>query len=271
MLKRLTLMTLCSATLLACGEKSEDTSAPEPANEPSEQLPEDPVDDCVSLLRSAAPMKPAQPSVGFQWLRARTAPATSLVRVRSMAASALTWPARRRCCFPSTQMNQAWFSSRPDVFPMAGNRLTCWIFRSARTELPAAGAGHGLPRLLQRQRLSLLQQLDGNAIWRFYKGHSSVPWRTKNGHSIFLQPLTELIDVGDGKCQVAKIPATAIWRGLIPVVGELNIAESSLWPVLKKISENLSFGVPSSDFLQAKQLNEEMQCSIEIVDSNHAV
>ena len=177
---------------------------------------------CPFLLRSAAPMKPAQPSVGFQWLRARTAPATSLVRVRSMAASALTWPARRRCCFPSTQMNQAWFSSRPDVFPMAGNRLTCWIFRSARTELPAAGAGHRLPRLLQRQRLSLLQQLDGNAIWRFLQRPFFRPVEDEEWSPIFLQPLTELIDVGDGKCQVAKVPATAIWRGFIPVVGELN-------------------------------------------------
>lgn len=64
MLKQLTLMTLCSATLLACGEKSEDTSVPEPANEPSAQLPEEPVEDCVSFSAEECSASDACATIG---------------------------------------------------------------------------------------------------------------------------------------------------------------------------------------------------------------
>lgn len=63
MMKLNFLLPIACAGLLACGEKEEDTAA-EPANEPSEQLPVEPVDDCVELSAEECSANEACASIG---------------------------------------------------------------------------------------------------------------------------------------------------------------------------------------------------------------
>src|SRR3546814_8093927 len=69
--------------------------------------------------------------------------------------------------------------------------------RRAAAPLPAPGVLHGGPGLLRRQRLSLLQQLDGDAVGRAHEGHVAVARRAVDGDAAVLEALAGGVDVVD--------------------------------------------------------------------------
>src|ERR1043165_7478458 len=76
--------------------------------------------------------------------------------------------------------------------------------------LPAAGVGHGHPRLGRRQRAAFLQQLDGDAVGRAPEGNVAVARRAIDDDASIHQPRADGIDVIHAIGEVAEIAAALI-------------------------------------------------------------
>src|SRR5690625_3458875 len=101
-----------------------------------------------------------------------------------------------------------------------------------RYRLPGARVLHGGPGFARRQRLTALQELDGNTVRRTYERHSSVAGRTIDCHSRVHQALTDLVNIRHTVRKMAEISTAGVLLR-IPVIGQLDhgrgrIAASSL-------------------------------------------
>src|ERR1043166_9220510 len=87
--------------------------------------------------------------------------------------------------------------------------------------LPAAGVGHGDPRLGRRQRAAFLQQLDGYSIRRAHECHVAIARGAIDDDARIHQPFAGGINVVHAIGQVAEI-AAALIVFLVPIVSELH-------------------------------------------------
>src|SRR5580698_6692362 len=76
--------------------------------------------------------------------------------------------------------------------------------------LPMSGIGHGKPGFLRRQRVALLQKLDGMFIRGPYEGHVAVAGRPIDGDAGLHEALTQAVDVIDLVSEMAKIASLAV-------------------------------------------------------------
>src|SRR5690606_37148827 len=110
-----------------------------------------------------------------------------------------------------------------DEFGGAGGVVHCALLGRGRTaivprrrtnarpgRLPAAGIGHRGPGFGGRQRLALLQQLDGNPVRGAHEGHAAVARRTVDGHAHRLEVGADGVDVVDLEGQVAEVAGAAV-------------------------------------------------------------
>ena len=92
--------------------------------------------------------------------------------------------------------------------------------------LPAADVLHGRPRLLRLEGLTLLEQLDADAVGALHERHLPVPGRPVDHDTLRLQGLTQRVDVVRGVRQVAHAAARGREVLAAPVVGELDLGSS---------------------------------------------
>ncbi len=137
---------------------------------------------------------------------------------------------------------------------------------------PATCAGHRQPRLLRRQRVTFLKQLDGDLVRGAHKRHVSIARRAKNRHAARLQSLTQRVDVIHLVGEVAEVAAIRVGGCLIPIVGKFNGRGVVLGPAAEENQGEASlFTVASANFAQAEELTKKMQRSVQIEDPDHRV
>src|SRR5579863_1675231 len=87
--------------------------------------------------------------------------------------------------------------------------------RAARDRrLPAAGVGHRVPGFGRRERLALLQQLDGDVVGGAYERHVAVARWPQDGHAVLLQATAAGVDVVDLVGEVAEVAAHGVGFGI---------------------------------------------------------
>src|SRR5512132_3767141 len=140
---------------------------------------------------------------------------------------------------------------------------------------PCSGVRHADPRFGGRQRLSLLQQLDGDAVGRADKGHAPVARRPVDDDAFVHQPPTGRIDIVDAKRQMTEVAAARIFV-FVPVVGELDhrrvIGERPRLVLGRgQIDQGISslFAVHAANFLQPELVTVEVEAAVQIADPNH--
>ena len=137
-----------------------------------------------------------------------------------------------------------------------------WRLRPA---LPASSIAHRLPWLGWCQGITLLKQLDRDAVWRPDKGHVPVPWWPVDGHpgghQLFAQAVYVIYAIG----KMTKIPAAGIGFR-VPVVSQLKCWRSRVliaflvtWGAQEVIREATLFTFNGLDEFKAKQVAIEMQ------------
>jgi len=122
---------------------------------------------------------------------------------------------------------------------------------------------------LERQWFSLLQQLNRYLIRRPNKGHSTIPWGSKNGHTIVLKVPTQGIDVVHGIGNMAEISPTSIGFSLVPIVGQFQRGLIALGGQENK-GETTPLGVLPTKLLEPHETKEVNGC-IEVENPNHRV
>src|SRR3546814_11375993 len=85
------------------------------------------------------------------------------------------------------------------------------------TRLPHSSPTRRSSDLLRRQRLALLQQLDGDAVGRAHEGHVAVARRAVDDDAAVLEALAGRVDVVDQIGEVAEV-APALVVLAVPVV-----------------------------------------------------
>src|SRR5205823_885817 len=109
-----------------------------------------------------------------------------------------------RRCFPSAAQGLSGSSVCGDP-GSAGNNFLVTIFWS-----PLAAVRHRGPRLLRRQRIAFLQQLDRMLIRRANERHIAVARRAIDRHAAFHQSLANGVNIVDLISEMTEIACLAV-------------------------------------------------------------